>query len=141
MRSHALCVQETAIVSRVDGAEGQLETRIIARRNFLVAGAVGGLAWGFVLGSVVFQPAIGVVAGTLCGALVGGLSAAGFEPAWLRDAASTLRAGEAALVMATAHPQDADALALVAGESGRVIADAQARPWGPEGELGSGETA
>jgi len=136
MHTHALCVEDMALASR--DANGVVTVR--GRRNLLFAGMVGGLAWGFVLGSLFLQPLLGVVAGLLCGTAIGALSVSGLDPAWIRDAAATMQPGESALVMAVAHPQDTDALNLVAGDSGVVVTAAEARPWKMEGGQVDGNT-
>jgi len=134
MRTHALCVDDMALAAR--GEDDSVVVR--ARRNFLFAGIVGGVAWGMVLGGLFFQPLLGVAAGLIGGVVSGLLSVSGLDPDWVRETARTLRPGETALVLAVNHAQDADALALVAGDSGRVVMHADREAWAPERGGGAG---
>ena len=128
MRSHALCVEATAIAKR--RADGGITVTI--PRILPWAGLAGGLAWGAVLGGMAAQPVIGVLAGGLSGAIVGALTPSGLDRDWVREASKDLGPGEAALVMAAPHAQQTDSLDRVAGDSGRVIEHADHQPWGRE---------
>lgn len=117
MHTHALCVDDAAVV--VHTADGR--TRVHARRGFPAAGLAGGVAWGAVLGGLFFQPVTGLIAGAIGGLVIGALTHSGLSHAWLAQAAQSLKRGEAALMLAVSHPQDQDALAMAAGESGRIV--------------------
>jgi uncharacterized membrane protein len=65
--------------------------------NLWATGASGGAFWGLLAGMLFFNPLIGAAAGAASGALAGALSDYGINDDFMRDVASVLQPGQAAL--------------------------------------------
>ena|SRR5271165_5566606 len=63
------------------------------------AGAAGGALWGTLIGILFLMPLVGTALGAAAGALGGALSDVGIDDAFMKDAAQTLQAGDAALFL------------------------------------------
>lgn len=89
--------------------------------NLWAMGASGGAFWGLLAGILFFNPLIGVAAGAASGALAGALSDYGINDDFMRDVASVLRPGQAALFVLADRATSDRVLEAMAGYGGTII--------------------
>jgi uncharacterized membrane protein len=89
--------------------------------NLWAVGASGGAFWGLLAGILLFNPLIGVAAGAASGALAGALSDYGINDDFMRDVASVLQPGQAALFVLADRASSDRVIEAMAGYGGRVL--------------------
>ena len=80
-------------------ADDKGNVRLNQMVNMWSAGATGGAFWGLLVGMIFFNPLLGVAVGAGAGALSGALTDYGINDAFMKDVASVLQPGQAALFM------------------------------------------
>jgi uncharacterized membrane protein len=85
---------EDAVVATAE-ADGQIKLHQMV--NMWAMGASGGAFWGLLAGILFFNPLIGVAAGAGAGAVAGALSDYGINDGFMKEVASVLQPGQAAL--------------------------------------------
>jgi len=89
--------------------------------NLWAVGASGGAFWGLLAGILFFNPLIGVAAGAASGALAGALSDYGINDDFMRDVASVLRPGQAALFILADRASSDRVIEAMAGYGGTIL--------------------
>lgn len=89
--------------------------------NLWAVGASGGAFWGLLAGILLFNPLIGVAAGAASGALAGALSDYGINDDFMRDVASVLQPGQAALFVLADRASSDRVIEAMANYGGRVL--------------------
>ncbi len=84
------------------------------------AGAVSGTFWGALIGMIFLMPLAGAAIGAASGALGGALADVGIEDQFMKDAAQSLQAGNAALFLLIRKMTTDKVLAALQGEGGTV---------------------
>jgi uncharacterized membrane protein len=85
------------------------------------AGAAGGSFWGLLIGLIFMMPLAGAALGAAGGAIGGALSDVGINDRFMKDAAQTLQAGNAALFLLIRKMTTDKVLAALQGEGGTVL--------------------
>ena len=85
------------------------------------AGAVGGAFWGTLVGMLFLMPLAGTALGAAAGALSGALTDVGINDDFMREAAQTLHAGDAALFLLIRKLTADKVLAGLQGVGGTVL--------------------
>lgn len=89
--------------------------------NLWTIGASGGAFWGFLIGLIFFNPLLGVAVGAAAGGLSGALSDYGINDKFMKDVASMLQPGQAALFMMVRTTASDRVLKNLAEHGGRVL--------------------
>lgn len=89
--------------------------------NLWAMGASGGAFWGLLAGILFFNPLIGVAAGAASGALAGALSDYGINDGFMKDVASVLQPGQAALFVLAERASSDRVIEAMAVHGGRVL--------------------
>ena len=89
--------------------------------NPTASGAVSGTFWGALIGMIFLMPLAGAAIGAASGALGGKLADVGINDRFMRDAAQSLQAGNAALFLLVRKMTTDKVLAALQGEGGTVI--------------------
>ncbi|WP_417310418.1 DUF1269 domain-containing protein [Devosia sp.] len=107
-----------AVVATVD-SKGQIKLNQMV--NLWTVGSAGGAFWGFLVGLLFLHPLLGVLAGAAAGALSGAMSDYGLNDQFMKDVASVLQPGQAALFI-MARTTASDRFEARLGEhGGRII--------------------
>jgi len=77
--------------------------KIRQAHNLVGAGALGGAFWGLLVGALLFVPILGLAAGAVTGALAGKMSDLGLSDDFIKQVASSIQPGEAALFLLTSQ--------------------------------------
>ena len=85
------------------------------------AGAAYGSLWGLLVGMIFLMPLAGVVVGTASGALSGALTDVGINDQFIKDVASTVQSGNAALFVLVRKVTGDKVLAGLKGVGGKVL--------------------
>jgi uncharacterized membrane protein len=85
------------------------------------AGAAYGSLWGLLVGMIFLMPLAGVVLGTASGAIGGALTDVGINDQFMKDVASTLQSGNAALFLLIRKVTADKVLADLKGVGGKVL--------------------
>jgi uncharacterized membrane protein len=85
------------------------------------AGAAGGALWGTLIGMLFLMPLVGTALGAAGGALGGALTDVGINDGFMKDAAQTLQAGDAALFLLIRKMTTDKVLADLKGVGGTVL--------------------
>ncbi|UOA28647.1 DUF1269 domain-containing protein [Pseudosulfitobacter sp. DSM 107133] len=85
-----------AVVATAD-ADGKIKLNQMV--NTWTVGATGGAFWGLLVGLLFFNPLLGVAVGAGAGALSGALADYGINDGFMKDVATVLQPGQAALFM------------------------------------------
>ena len=89
--------------------------------NTWTVGATGGAFWGMLIGLIFFNPLLGVAVGAGAGALSGALTDYGIRDDFMKDVASILQPGQAALFMMTRRDASDRVIARLGEHGGRVL--------------------
>lgn len=92
-REHVVELADLAVVERKENGKIKLHQS----RNLAAAGALGGAAWGGLIGLIFFMPLLGMAVGSATGAAMGASSDAGVDDDFMRDLGQHLVPGAAAL--------------------------------------------
>jgi uncharacterized membrane protein len=85
------------------------------------AGAASGTFWGALIGLIFLMPLAGAALGAASGAIAGKLTAFGISDKFMKDAAKSLQAGEAALFVLVRKMTADKVLAALQGQGGIVV--------------------
>lgn len=100
-------------------ADGQIKLHQMV--NLWTLGASGGAFWGLLAGIIFFNPLIGVAAGAASGALAGALSDYGINDSFMKDVASVLQPGQAALFLLAERASSDRVIEAMGQHGGRII--------------------
>lgn len=89
--------------------------------NMWTAGATGGAFWGLLVGMIFFNPLLGVAVGAGAGALSGALTDYGINDDFMKEVASVLQPGQAALFMMVRTNASDRVIAQLGEHGGRVL--------------------
>ena len=89
--------------------------------NLWTVGATGGAFWGLLVGLLFVHPILGVVAGATAGALSGALSDYGINDKFMKDVASILQPGQAALFIMARKTTSDRVIERLGEHGGRVL--------------------
>jgi uncharacterized membrane protein len=89
--------------------------------NTTAAGAVSGGFWGLLVGAIFLMPVFGAALGAASGALGGALTDYGINDAFMKDLASSLQPGNAALFVLIRRMTADKVLDAVKGSGGTVL--------------------
>ncbi|HEV8549158.1 MAG TPA: DUF1269 domain-containing protein [Polyangiaceae bacterium] len=106
-------------VVAVRDAEGTVKLRQLY--NLTTGGAVSGGFWGTLIGALFLNPLFGFAVGAAAGALSGALTDVGIEDQFMKDLASTLPPGSAALCVLVRHVTLDKVLAEIGKFGGKVL--------------------
>ena len=107
-----------AVVATAE-ADGQIKLHQMV--NLWAMGASGGAFWGLLAGILLFNPLIGVAAGAASGALAGALSDYGIKDDFMKDVASVLQPGQAALFVLAERAGSDRVIEAMATHGGRIL--------------------
>jgi len=89
--------------------------------NTTASGAAGGSFWGLLIGLIFLNPLLGAVAGAAGGAISGALTDVGINDKFMKDLASSLQPGHAALFVLVQDMTADKVLAEIKGHGGVVL--------------------
>lgn len=89
--------------------------------NPTAAGAASGAIWGTLIGMIFLMPLVGTAVGAASGALSGKLTDIGINDAFMKDVASSLHSGEAALFLLIRKVTADKVLAEFRGVGGKIM--------------------
>lgn len=107
-----------AVVATAD-ADGKV--RLDQMVNMWSVGASGGGFWGLLMGLLFLHPLIGVTVGAAAGALGGALSDYGINDRFMRDIASVLKPGQAALFVMARRATSDRVIERLGGGGGHIL--------------------
>jgi uncharacterized membrane protein len=107
-----------AVVATTE-ADGQIKLHQMV--NLWAIGASGGAFWGLLAGILLFNPLIGVAAGAASGALAGALSDYGIKDDFMKDVASILQPGQAALFVLAERATSDRVIEAMSAQGGRIL--------------------
>jgi len=84
-------------------------------------GASGGAFWGLLAGILFFNPLLGVAAGAGAGALAGALTDYGINDGFMKDVATVLQPGQAALFILADRAASDKVIDKLSAHGGRII--------------------
>ena len=94
-RQDVIELGDAAVVERA--ADGKV--RLQQATNLVGAGALGGAAWGALVGLVFLSPWLGLAVGAVAGALAGRFTDIGIDDDFIRQLAETIAPGQSALFL------------------------------------------
>jgi uncharacterized membrane protein len=106
-------------VVAVKDAQGRIKLNQLL--NTKAAGAVSGAFWGSLIGLIFLMPFAGAALGAASGALGGALADIGINDKWLKDTATAIQPGTAALFVLVRRATADKVLERLRGESGTVM--------------------
>jgi len=89
--------------------------------NLWTAGAASGAFWGLLIGLIFFNPLLGVAVGAGAGALSGGMTDYGIDDTFMKDVATILQPGQAALFMMVRTNASDRVVERLGEKGGRVL--------------------
>ncbi|WP_029005691.1 DUF1269 domain-containing protein [Azorhizobium doebereinerae] len=101
VRQNLLALQKEYVIALEDAViavkteDGQIKLNQMV--NTTGAGALGGSFWGLLVGTIFLMPVVGAAIGAASGAIAGALSDFGINDAFMKDVASSISPGNAAL--------------------------------------------
>ncbi|MEJ2124081.1 MAG: DUF1269 domain-containing protein [Alphaproteobacteria bacterium] len=107
-----------AVVATVD-EKGHIKLNQLV--NLWTVGASGGAFWGIIVGLLFLHPFIGVAAGAATGALMGALSDYGINDNFMREVASVMQPGQAALFIMARRTSSDRVLEKLSEHGGQII--------------------
>jgi uncharacterized membrane protein len=116
-KEYMLQVGDAVIAHRNDKGEMKLDQMV----NLWTVGAAGGSFWGLLAGLLFFNPLLGVVTGAAAGAVAGALGDYGINDNFMREIASVLQPGQAALFVLADRVSSDRVVERLASFGGRVI--------------------
>lgn len=89
--------------------------------NLWSAGAAGGAFWGFLVGLLFLNPLAGIAVGATSGALAGALSDYGIKDDFMKEVASVLQPGQAALFIMARRATSDRVIERLSKNGGRIL--------------------
>jgi uncharacterized membrane protein len=112
-----VAVKDAAVVERLpDGA-----VRVRQSFNLVGAGALGGAAWGALIGLVFLSPWLGLAVGGIAGALAGRFADIGIDDAFIREVGEGVPPGSSAFFLLIDNWEQSKALRLLADFGTTII--------------------
>jgi uncharacterized membrane protein len=109
---------EDAVVA-VKNRDGRVKLHQI--HHLTATGALGGGFWGLLIGALFLSPILGAAVGAAAGAVSGALSDVGISDHFMKELASTLKAGSSALFVLVRKATPDKVLDELRGFGGRVL--------------------
>lgn len=110
-------VKDAAVVERhEDGA-----VRVRQAFELVGAGALGGAAWGALIGLVFLTPWLGMAVGTVAGTLAGHITDIGIDDDFIREVGEGIRPGQSALFLLIDNWEGSKALRLLADFDATIV--------------------
>lgn len=98
-KEHLIAIEDIVVVERRQ--DGRI--KLHQARNLVGAGALGGAAWGGLIGLIFFMPLLGMAIGAATGAAAGAASDIGVDDQFMRELGQHLKPGSAAVFMLVAE--------------------------------------
>ena len=89
--------------------------------NLWTTGATGGAFWGLLIGLIFFNPLLGLAVGAGAGAISGALTDYGIDDKFMKDVATILQPGQAALFMMVRTNASDKVIERLGEKGGRVL--------------------
>lgn len=125
VRARLLAMQKEYLIELGDAVVAVKRADGTVKLNQLVsptaAGAASGAIWGTLIGMIFLMPLVGTAVGAASGALSGKLTDVGINDAFMKDVASSLHSGEAALFLLIRKVTADKVLAEFRGVGGKVM--------------------
>ena len=125
VRTRLLAMQKEYLIELGDAVVAVKRADGTVKLNQLVsptaAGAASGAIWGTLIGMIFLMPLVGTAVGAASGALSGKLTDVGINDAFMKDVASSLHSGEAALFLLIRKVTADKVLAEFRGVGGKVM--------------------
>ena len=125
VRARLLAMQKEYLIELGDAVVAVKRADGTVKLNQLVsptaAGAASGAIWGTLIGMIFLMPLVGTAVGAASGALGGKLTDVGINDAFMKDVASSLHSGEAALFLLIRKVTADKVLAEFRGVGGKVM--------------------
>ena len=125
VRARLLAMQKEYLIELGDAVVAVKRADGTVKLNQLVsptaAGAASGAIWGTLIGMIFLMPLVGTAVGAASGALGGKLTDVGINDAFMKDVASALHSGEAALFLLIRKVTADKVLAEFRGVGGKVM--------------------
>jgi uncharacterized membrane protein len=110
-------VKDAAVVERhEDGA-----VRVRQAFNLVGAGALGGAAWGALIGLIFLTPWLGIAVGAVAGGLAGAFTDFGIDDDFIREVGEGVKPGSSALFLLIDNWENSKALRLLADFDATII--------------------
>jgi len=116
-REYLVDVNDAVVATADDKGKIKLNQYV----NTLAIGASGGAFWGILVGLIFFNPILGVAAGAATGAVAGALTDYGINDKFMKDVASVLQPGQAALFILAGRASSDRVIEKLGAEGGRVL--------------------
>src|SRR3954452_20468350 len=118
MQKEYLLELDDAVVAAKD-AQGRIKLNQLI--NTTTAGAVSGTFWGTLIGLIFLMPLVGAAMGAASGALGGALTDLGINDKWMKETATAIQPGTAALFVLVRKVTADKVLERLKGEGGTVL--------------------
>jgi len=118
MQMEYLIELDDAVVAAKD-AQGRIKLNQLI--NTTTAGAVSGTFWGTLIGLIFLMPLVGAAMGAASGALGGALTDLGINDKWMKETATAIQPGTAALFVLVRKVTADKVLERLKGEGGTVM--------------------
>jgi len=89
--------------------------------NTKVVGAISGTFWGSLIGLIFLMPLAGAAMGAASGAIAGALADVGIDDRWMKEVATAIQPGTAALFVLVRKVSGEKVLERLKGEGGTVL--------------------
>lgn len=116
-KEYLITLGDAVIATKTDAGKVKLNQLVSAT----AAGAVSGSFWGLLIGVLFLNPLIGAAVGAASGAIGGALTDVGINDAFMRDLASNLQPGNAALFVLVQEMTADKVLKEISGFGGVVL--------------------
>jgi uncharacterized membrane protein len=116
-KEYLITLGDAVIATKSDGGQVKLNQLV----STTATGAVSGSFWGLLVGMIFLNPLIGAAIGAASGAISGALTDVGINDAFMKDLASNLQSGNAALFVLVKEMTEDKVLKEIAGFGGVVL--------------------
>ena len=116
-KEYIIEVADAVIATRTASGEVKLNQLV----NMKMTGAVSGSFWGLLIGMIFLNPLVGAAIGAGAGALGGALNDFGINDQFMKDAASSINPGDAALFVLVRKMTEEKVLNEIKGFGGKVL--------------------
>ncbi|MBT2206471.1 MULTISPECIES: DUF1269 domain-containing protein [Actinomadura] len=116
-KEHVIELADLVVVERKDNGKVKLHQA----RNLTAGGALGGAAWGGLIGLIFFMPLLGMAIGGATGAALGAASDIGVDDAFMRDLGEHLVPGAAAVFVLVDKRNPDKVIPEMAPLGGRIL--------------------
>ncbi|MEK1853807.1 MAG: DUF1269 domain-containing protein [Phyllobacterium sp.] len=116
-KEYLITLGDAVIATKTDAGKIKLNQLV----STTAAGAVSGSFWGLLIGVLFLNPLIGAVVGAASGAIGGALTDVGINDAFMKDLASNLQPGNAALFVLVQEMTADKVLKEISGFGGVVL--------------------